>query len=54
MDGVLHFVSNANEDPIPRLYVPSHLRQLVISGYHNDNGHPGTQRLFTNIKTNYY
>ena len=47
MDGVLHFVSNANEDPIPRLYVPSHLRKLVISGYHYDNGHPGTQRLLT-------
>ncbi|XP_053405133.1 uncharacterized protein LOC128558890 [Mercenaria mercenaria] len=53
VDNVLYYISNPDEEPVMRLYVPSHLKSLVITEYHN-NGHPGTQRMFATIKTKYY
>ena len=54
VDNVLHYISNVDDEPSLRLYVPSHMTHLVIRQYHDDNGHPGCQRLFHTIKQKYY
>jgi hypothetical protein len=36
------------------LFVPKHLKHLVITQYHLNSGHPGTQRLFTTMKQKYF
>lgn len=54
VDDILHYISDPDEDAILRLYVPSHLKALVIKDYHENNGHPGTQRMYATIKTKYY
>ena len=39
LDNILHYLSKSDSDPIIRLYIPSHMKQLVIEQYHNKNGH---------------
>lgn len=53
-DNLLYFISNVEDNPSLRLYVPNHLHHLVIKQYHDDNGHPGCQRLFHKVKQKYY
>ena len=52
-DNILYFISNADDEPVLRTYVPSHLRELVMQGYH-DFGHPGISRSYDTIKKHYY
>lgn len=52
-DGVLHFISNPDDEPQLRIYVPQHLRQIIVHSYH-EIGHPGSKRLYSVIKQNYY
>ena len=53
-DDILYYLSNPDDDPTMRLYVPSHLRQDVLFQYHDDMGHIGIGKLYSNIKTKYY
>ena len=53
-EGILYYITNPDDNPIERLYVPEHLRSAVIHQYHDDNGHVGVQKLFATIKRNYY
>jgi hypothetical protein len=41
IDEVLYFLSNADHDPVVRLYVPMHYRSGVVKQYHDDIGHMG-------------
>jgi hypothetical protein len=43
-------VSNVDDNPNLRLFVPQHLKHLVITQYHLNNGHPVTQRLLLSVK----
>ena len=49
-DNILYYLSNPDDDPTMRLYVPSHLRQDVLLQYHDDMGHFGIDKLYSNIK----
>ena len=54
VDGVLYYLSDPDNDPILRVYVPSYLRTGVITQYHDDNGHMGVQKSFAGIRQKYY
>ena len=53
VDDILYFLSDPDNSPVLRLYMPDHLRQAVLKHYHN-LGHYGTDRMFATIKTKYY
>ena len=40
---LLYYLSDPNDNPTLRLFVPEHLRPMVIKHYHDDNGHMGVQ-----------
>ena len=54
LEEVVYYLSEADEDPIVRLYIPSHLRQEVFVQYHDDNGHMGTEKTFQAIRHKYF
>ena len=54
LDGVLYFVSNPNDEPLLRLYVPSHLTTNVLKQFHDDNGHMGVEKTYSTIGRKYY
>ena len=54
MDNILYFISNADSDPVLRLYIPEHLRDFVIKQYHDLNGHMGTDKTYDSMKSKYY
>ena len=54
LDNIVYYLSNADADPVLRLYIPSHLRKYVIRQYHDLNGHIGTERCFYTIKSKYF
>ena len=35
LDNILYYLSRSDSDPIIMLYIPSHLKQLVIEQYHD-------------------
>ena len=35
MDHILYYISNADSDPVLRLYIPEHLRDSVVKQYHD-------------------
>ena len=51
---IMYYISNPTDDPVMRLYVPEHLRSEVIRQYHDEMGHFGIDKTFSNIKTKYY
>jgi len=54
IDDILHFISNPDDDPRIRIYVPSHLKSWVLQSYHTDMGHFGVDRTYANISECYY
>ena len=36
LDNILYYLSESDSDPIIRLYIPNHLKQLVIEQYHKE------------------
>ena len=54
MDEVVYYLSQPDDEPMLRLYVPSHLRARVLVQYHNDNGHVGTEKTFQAIRQKYF
>ena len=50
VDKLLYYISNTDYDPCLRLYVPKHLKRLVIGQYHDRNGHMGVQKTFDSIR----
>ena len=36
---LLNYLSGPNDNPTLRLFVPEHLRPMVIKQYHDDNGY---------------
>ena len=54
VDDLVYYLSNSDDDPCLRLYVPKHLRTLIVTQYHENNGHMGVQKTFNSIKRKYY
>ena len=54
IDNILYYLSDPDNDPILRLYVPKHLRNAVVKEYHDDNGHMGVQKTSDEIRQKYY
>ena len=54
IDQLLYYITNPDDDPIMRLYIPSHIKEYVITQYHDKNGHMGIQKVFETIKQKYF
>ena len=54
MDGTLYYISNVNDNPTPRTYIPYHIKMAVIKQYHDDNGHMGIDKTFEALRLKYY
>ena len=52
--GVLYYISNPEDEPTVRLYVPKHLQRQVLQQFHDQNGHMGREKTFQTIKKRYY
>ena len=50
---IVYYISDPDNSPTLRLYVPSHLRLAVLKHFHN-LGHYGIDRMFATIKPKYY
>ena len=51
---ILYYLSDPNDNPTLRLYVPEHLRAMVVKQYHDDNGHMGVQKTYDSIRQKYF
>ena len=54
LGGLLYYLSDPDDDPTPRLYIPKQLQDAVIRQYHDNNGHMGIDKTFESIKRKYY
>ena len=54
VEGLVYFLSDPDSEAVMRLYVPSHLRAMVIEQYHDKNGHMGVQKCYDSIRQKYY
>ena len=54
VDNVVYYLTDPDGDTVLRLYVPKHLRALVVKQYHDDNGHMGVQKTFDCIRQKYF
>ena len=53
LEGILYYLSNPDENPIIRLYVPNHLTERVIRQFH-EIIHLGVDKTFDAIRDKYY
>ena len=53
IDNVLYFVSDVDESPRLRLYLPDHLSNVMIKGFH-DFGNMGLDKTYDNLKVRYF
>ena len=51
---VVYYITNVDDFPQLRLYVPKHLTNSVMKQYHDDNGHMGTRKVYLTIREKYY
>ena len=54
VENLVYYISNIDDDPYLRFYVPKHLRGLVVKQYHDMSGHMGVQKTFDSIRQKYY
>ena len=52
-NGLLYYLSNPDDNPTLRLFIPGHFRHLVVAQYHDDNGHMGVQKTYDAIRQKY-
>ena len=45
-DNILYYISQLDDEPTLRLFIPKHLRDRVINQYHHENGHMGVTKTF--------
>ena len=53
-DEILYYISQVDDDPVLRVFVPGHLRDGVLKQYHDDNGHMAVAKTFLTMKIKYY
>ena len=54
IDQIVYYITNVDDEPITRLYVPEHIKEQVIKQYHDDNGHMGIHKVLESLKLKYY
>ena len=54
VDDLVYYLSNVNDDPCLRLFIPKHLRNFVVTQYHDQNGYVGVQKTFDSVRQKYY
>ena len=54
VDGLVYFISNSDDDPRLRLFIPKHSMSFFMTQYYDQNGHMGVQKTFDSIRANYY
>ena len=53
-DGLLYYISQVDDDPLLRLYIPKHLTRHVIDQFHMSGGHFSVDKTFMVIKEKYF
>ena len=51
---ILYYLSDPDDKSTLRLFIPTHLRQMVVHQYHDDNGHMGVQKTYDAIRQKYF
>ena len=54
LDDTLYYISNVNNNPTLRTYIPYHIKMAVIKQYHDDNGHLGIDKTFDALRLRCY
>ena len=54
LDHILYYISNVNDNPALRTYIPYHIKHAIIKQYHDDNGHLGIDKVFDSLRIKYY
>ena len=54
IENIVYYISDVDDNPHLRVYIPKHLEEKVLNQYHEDNGHMGVQKVFKTIKEKYY
>ena len=54
VDNVVYYLTDPDGATVLRLYVPKHLRAVVVKQYHDDNGRMGVQKSFHCIRQKYF
>ena len=54
VDGLVYFISNVDDDPRLRLFIPKHIRSFVMTQYDDQNGHMDVQKTSDSIRAKYY
>ncbi|BFZ20640.1 hypothetical protein BsWGS_23679 [Bradybaena similaris] len=54
IDGVVYYISSPDDEPHLRLYIPKHLQPQALNQYHEENGHMGTDKTYSAIRSKYY
>ena len=54
LNDILYFISQVDENPTLRLYVPSHLTENVLEQYHASNGHMMVDKIYRTLQQKYY
>ena len=50
MDKIVQYLSQPDDDPLIRQYIPSHLRKSVLIQYQDDSSHKGVDKAFYSIE----
>ena len=53
-DDTLYYISNVNDNPMFRTYIPYHIKRAVIKQFHDDNGHMGINKTVDALRLKYY
>ena len=51
---ILYHLSNPNDHPVTRMYIPKQLRKVVLDQYHDINGRMGMDKTYDTIGVKYY
>ena len=54
VDKLIYYISNVNDDPCLRLIIPNHMKKIVLTQFHDENGHMGVQKTFDLIRQKYF
>ena len=54
LDDTLYYISNVNDKPTLRTYIPYYIKTAVIKQYHDHNGHMGIDKTFDALRIKYY
>ena len=54
LDDTLYYISNVNDKPTFRTYIPYHIKMAVIKQYNDDNGNMSIDKTFDTLRLKYY